>query len=255
MSSRTIRVALFIVTFLPLLAAAQEGPPVFTSTIISEWNVPRDKWAEFQTYAEKGLRPAADRLVGDGTLTSYGIYETIIHEENGYSHGLWLSAPTIAGVEKGRLELLKTPPPPSLSTARHRDRLMRSSLFKQRKASGTNGYMWVSSQMVQPGKTSDWRAVWEKYTKPTYVDLVDNGTIVSYALQQEQAFTMDPAMRWVAYLAADAVSLDNALLGFLAAGQKRTPQDREALAKGFADASVGGSNRVYLARVLWYSTR
>src|SRR5690348_5246118 len=85
---------LSIFAFVPVMSLqAQTGdqgkPPLYT--YISEWAVPRAQWAEMAKLDEQD-RPLMDKLVADGTLTGYGAYTNLIHQEGEPTHGTWFSA-------------------------------------------------------------------------------------------------------------------------------------------------------------------
>lgn len=228
----------------PPVATAQQSP---SYTFVADWDVPRDKWAELSAFAEKSWRPLLERLVNDGTLTDYGIFETIVHQEGTNSHSIAFSANSFAGIEKARLEALKVPAPAFLSAARHNDLYLTNIVARRRPSSGT-GYLRVNSVVVQPGKGAQWRELWEKYNKPTYDELVANGTLSLYAVQSQNVATMDPNTRFVVSIAPSAEAVDKVAAAFAAVNQKRSPDERAAVAAAFQQVTVAGSNRTYLAR-------
>ena len=258
MSRFTLRVlplACFVLA-LPQVVSAQQAPPS-GYTFVAEWNVPRDKWPEASTFFDKGLRPIHERLVADGTLVDYGVFETIVHDasENGYTHGVWWSSTSYAGIEKARAEALKVTPAPALSAAKHHDYLLRTQVSKYKAGSGTGGYLRVNSSVVKPGKGGAWRALWDKYNKPVYDELVANGTLSLYAVQTEFVVTLDPGTRMVVTVTPNAEGVDKVGAALAAAAAKRTPEERDAITAAFADVLVAGANRSYMARVNSYSAK
>ena len=117
------------------------------------------------------------------------------------------------------------------------------------------GYLRVGSLAVQPGKGAQWRELWDKYTKPVYEELVANGTLSSYAVQVEQVATMDTATRFVVNIAPNAEAMDKANAAFVAANQKRSQEERDAIGAAFAQVIVPGSARGYMARIHSYSMK
>lgn len=243
-------VLLCLALVLPLAVSAQQPQPA-SYTFVAEWGVPRDKWGELTAFADKSWRPMLERLVGDGTLTDYGITETLVHEEGGMTHSIWFSAGGFAGIEKARLEALKIPPPPFLAAAKHGDLFLTSTVGKRRGGSGS-GYLRVNINAVQPGKTAQWLELWEKYNKPVYDELVANGTLSSYAIQSQYVATADPNTRFVVFVAPSAESVDKAVAATTAANQKRTAEERSMMAGSFQQVLVPGANRSFFARVSSY---
>ncbi len=248
-----VPVLLCLALVLPLALFAQQ-PQQTSYTFVAQWDVPRDKWAEVSAYAEKSWRPLLERLVNDGTLTDYGIFEAIVHQEGSDTHSVGFSANSFAGIEKARLEALKLPPSPAVAAAKHSDLFLTNVVSKRRAGSGT-GYLRVNSLAVEPGKGAQWRELWEKYNKPTYDELVANGTLTAYAVQQQYVATMPPNTRFVVTIAPNAESVDKVGAAFAAANQRRSPDERTAVANAFQQVTVAGSNRSFIARASAYSMK
>ena len=200
MSKRSFFLGTMFVLLLlaPLVASAQQQQEPPTFTFVAEWAIPRAQWADFVAFNEKNGKPALDKLLADGTLIGYGTYATVVHQEERETHGTWFEATSIANIEKALGELLKLPPNPAITTgAKHHDFLLRSPLHRTKAARGTNGYLWVSSTQLQPGKGQEWRELFDKYTKPVYDELLANGTILAYWIDVEQVHTDNPNWRYV----------------------------------------------------------
>src|SRR4051794_10866784 len=70
-------------------AAPAEKPTMYT--YVAEWSVPRAQWGEMEKNAD-AERPLMEKLVGDGTIVSYGVYSYILHTEGEPTHGSWFQA-------------------------------------------------------------------------------------------------------------------------------------------------------------------
>jgi len=239
---------------MPGVSSAQQAAPA-GYTFVAEWGAPRDKWPEVAAFAEKNWRPLLERLVADGTLTDFGIYETVVHMPDEMTHGLWWSSKTMAGIEKARLEAIKIPPAPGLAAAKHRDYFLRSLIWKSRPGSGSGGYLRVATSVVQPGKSAEWRALWEKYTQPFYEEQIANGTFSAYGLQLEQIVTDDPGARMVVSVSPSAEALDKAQNASNALNEKRTQNERDAITAAFNQVTVPGAARTYLARLTSFAAK
>ena len=242
---------------LPGAAKAQQQaaePAVYT--YVAEWAVPRAQWDDFVANWEKNSKPILEKMSANGTLVGWGAYSTVIHEPDGFTHGAWWAATSIAGLEKVRDELIKQPPnAPLIAATRHRDYLLRSIFHGTRATGPASGYLWVSSSMVQPGKGQDWRAYWEKYSKPVYDQLLKDGTITYYSLDVEQVHTEPSGLRFVVYITPNADGVDKVTAAFAAETQKRSEAERNALGVAFGDMVVAGAHRDYFARVSSYWTK
>ncbi len=240
----------------PTLVSAQQQQEPPTFTFVAEWAVPRAQWADFVNFNEKNGKPVLDKLLADGTIIGYGTFATIVHQEDRETHGTWFEATSIANIEKALGELLKLPPNPAITTgAKHHDFLLRLVLHRSKTASGTNGYLWVSSTQVQPGKGQEWRELWDKYNKPVYDELLANGTILAYWIDVEQVHTDNPNWRYVVYLAPNADAFEKINAAFEAAAQKRGPDANRGIGRAFADVTVAGVHRDYFARVTHYAQK
>jgi len=239
---------------MPVAASAQQAAPT-GYTFVAEWNAPRDKWVEITAYGEKSWRPLLERLVADGTLTDFGIYETVVHEADGITHGLWWSSASIAGIEKARLEAIKIPPAPGLASAKHRDYFLRNLIWKGKPGNGSGGYLRVSTSVVQPGKGAQWLALWRKYNQPVYDELAANGTFAAYGVQLEQVVTDDPGVRMVVAILPNAEAIDKAQAASNAVTEKRTQQERDAITAEFLQVTIPSASRTYLARINFYSMK
>src|SRR6266478_2887491 len=111
MTKRVLHVlALICMVLFPALAAAQGEPPPRPLRYVSEWEVPRNQWAEYEAYADKNIRPALERLMSQGTILGWGIYRSVLNQDGTRTHGFWFEVPTIAAMETVLADLAKLPP-------------------------------------------------------------------------------------------------------------------------------------------------
>ncbi len=231
-------------------AAPPQEPPVYT--YVASWGVPRQQWDAFTAYAQQNTRPVLERLAANGAIISWGIFSTYVHEIDGETHGVWWSAPTLAGIERARAELISRPPSPAITAAKHRDYLFRSLVHRSRTTQPTAGVLLVSESLVLPGKGQDWRQLWEKYNRPVLDQLFANGTLTSYELEVEQVHTTDPGMRFVVYTAPSMDAVDKVNAAIAAAGSSRTPEEQRTIGQSFLALIDGKAHRDYMASVSAY---
>jgi len=233
----------------PSLATAQQAePPMYT--FVAEWVVQRDQWDTFVQNWEKNTKPVFERMSANGTLVQWGAFSTIVHEEGATTHGVWFSANSVAAIERVREELLKVPAQPFMANAKHRDFFLRSLVHSGRTSAPASAYLWVSSQTVQPGKGADWRAHFDKYSKPVYDDLVKAGTISAYSVDVEQVHTDSSGLRFVVYITPNADGVDKVTAAFQAINAKRSEEERRAIGQALGDLTVAGAHRDFFLRVL-----
>ena len=253
------RIVLVLATLLlaisaPVVSKAQQQEPP-TYTMVSEWVIPRAQWAEYEAFTKKNTQPLFEKLQADGTILSWGIYATVVHQEDRETHGSWFETASLANVQKVLAELAKLAPNPIIINVKHHDFLMRAPLRRSRAASGSNGFVLVNTTQVLPGKGQEWRELFDKYNKPVYDELVANGTISAYWVEVEQVHTNDPGLRHVVYMVPTADGLDKVGAAFQAAGQKRGAEANQAVGRAFTDITVAGAHRDFFARIINYGQK
>jgi hypothetical protein len=232
-------------------AFAQAAPAAEPYTYVAEWDIPRAQWGAYLTDFDKNTKPVLEKLAAAGTLTSWGVFETIVHVPNGTSHGVWWSAPSYAGIEKARLELVKSAATSaSLAAATsHRDYYLRSIAMGGKPATG-EGYLTVSSYLLKAGKGQEWKQLWDKNTKPLFDELVAKGTLLSYSIDVEDVHTDSPMWRHVVTVSPSAEADDQFVTAFDAASAKLTPEERKTRALTMDGLLEAGAHRDTYSRVL-----
>ncbi len=241
-------IVLLVLVLTPLVSTAQQQEPTIY-TYMAHWNVPRAQWAEFTANGEQNVRPVMERMLADGTIESWGNESRIIHEEDGTTHGTWWAATSIAGLMRVREELVKLGPNPILDNVGHHDHLMESVIHRGTTTARTSGYLSVSINKVQPGSGQAWRQLWEKYFKPTYDELLDNGTILSYEVSSQYVHTEDPRWRYVSTVTPNAEARDKVNAALDAVFEK----DGAAIRAAFGSVSIRSEHRDVFGRVLNYA--
>ena len=132
--------------------ADQGKPPVYT--YISEWAVPRAQWAEMVKVDEQD-RSLMDKLVADGTLTGYGAYTNLIHQEGEPTHGTWFTATSEGNLLKA-LEAVYAQPgtttAPVQGASKHWDYMLVGRVYNQRPGKSEGGYLAGDQWDVKPGE-------------------------------------------------------------------------------------------------------
>jgi hypothetical protein len=232
-------------------ASAQTAPASEPYTYVGEWNIPRAQWGTFATDFDKNTKPVLEKLAAAGTLISWGVFENIVHVPDGFTHGVWWTATSYAGIEKARMELVKSAATSTSLTGAtgHRDYYLRSIAGGGKSASG-EGYLAVASYLLKPGKGQEWKQLWEKNTKPLYDDLIAKGTLLGYSIDVEDVHTDSPMWRHVATLSPSAEADDQFVAAFDAASEKLTPEERKTRGLMMEGVLEPGAHRDMYARVL-----
>jgi hypothetical protein len=127
--------------------AQQQEPPTYT--MVSEWVIPRAQWAEYEAFNKKSAQPLFERFLADGTILSWGIYATVVHQEERETHGSWFETASLANVQKVLAELAKLAPNPVINTVKHHDFLLRAPLRRSRAASALRNLIPVPNNSTR----------------------------------------------------------------------------------------------------------
>jgi hypothetical protein len=235
----------------PALAQTPPAPAAEPYTFVAEWQIPRPLWAAFPVDFDKNSRPVLEKLSTDGTLIAWGVYESIVHTADGYSHGLWWTASSYAAMEKARRQLLPTAAMSQslMGATGHRDFFLRSIVYAGKSASG-EGYLTVSSYLLKAGKARDWKELWDKSSKPVFDELLAKGTLLGYSVDVEDVHTDSPMWRMVVTLSPSAEADDQYGAALDAAAAKLTPQERQTRALMTEATLEPGAHRDMYARVI-----
>jgi hypothetical protein len=222
---------------LPLAAQAptaeKEKPPIYF--YIAEWGVPRAQWGDM-TKLEDQDKALLDKLVADGTITGYGAYSELIHQENGPTHGTWFSARTEGGLLKALEQFYAQPALVGSAVqgaSKHWDYILTGRIYNAKPGSSA-GYLSVSRWKVNPGEMRGYTELTKSTMVPVLEKLLAEGTISGYGLVTEDYHTTDPGVIFEYFMTPDAASLDKANAAF-----------EEVFAK---NAALGGASRTMLNR-------
>jgi len=221
---------------------------------VSEWEVPRNQWKEFETFVDLNIRPLMERKMTDGVILSWGIYRSLLIQDGTPTHGLWFEAPTISAVEKvlDGLSLQELPIPPG---AKRHDVLYRAQLRRAKASQGTNGYLFVNTTQIQPGKRQNWREWWDQNQRPNFEQYLAEGLVTEYELVGEEAHHAGPNWVYLIYVTPSSEALDKLNATFAANTAKRTPEENRQVNEALDAAVIPTGHQDYIARVLAYSQR
>lgn len=222
---------------------------------VTELEVPRDHWAEYEAFTDKTVRPLLERLMSQRTMLGWGVYRSVLNQDGARTHGLWFEVPSIAGCEKVLTELAALPPSPISPTAKHHDYLYRSQLRRAKEGSGTGGYLFVNTTQIQQGKRQQWREWWDKYQKPNFEQYLAEGTVTMYELIVEEIHHEGPNWVYLIYVTPNAAALDKLDATFAANQAKRTADENRAINEALDLTVIPNGHQDYLARALDFAQR
>ena len=187
----------------------KEKPRMYT--YVAFWTLPRTQWAEFAKQVasqEKML----DKAVSDGNVVGFGNDQNLIHQADGPTHDNWFSSMSMAGLMNFLDQVYKAGVPTSpvdVSATKHWDNLVVSRYYNWHSGSWKGVYTHVAMYQLKPDAPTD--AV-DTLSKNLFVPILEkmlaDGTIHEYEIDTEAIHTQAPGAIWVAYIGANAESLD-----------------------------------------------
>ena len=212
----------YVTTFLALTTGvalkaqnADAGkPPVYT--YISQWAVPRAQWAEIVKVDDQE-RSLMDKLVADGTLTGYGAFTNLIHQEGEPTHGTWFSARSEGNLLKA-LEAVYASPgmttAPVEGASKHWDYILVGRIYNQRPGKSEGGYLAGDQWDVKPGEMRAYNDLMKSALVPVCERLLADGIVTSYGMDTEDFHTQKLGRVTFYFTTPDASAFDKASKAF-----------------------------------------
>lgn len=196
----------------PLLAqTADQGKPA-VYTYISEWAVPRAQWGDMVKLDEQD-KPLLDKLVAGGTLTGYGAFTNLIHQEGDPTHGTWLTATSEGNLLKA-LEAIYAQPgsttSPVQGASKHWDYFLVGRIYNQRSGKSEGGYLSGAQWDVKPGQMRAYNELVKSSIVPVFEKLLAEGTVSAYGMDTEDFHTGKAGRATFYFTTADAPGFDKA---------------------------------------------
>lgn len=244
-------------------ARAQEPPTVYTR--VAQWQIARTNWDAYEKDLKKNLVPVMEKLLAEGVITEFGADRNTLHTPDGYTHSTWFCATSFANLEKALDTLVESESKLSpeerrkqdtdFAGTKHADLILRSVDYHNRPVKTDKGYGMFSTQKVQPCKGQDYKALYDKYTKPILEQLYKDGVVTAYGTDVEFAHTGDPALRFFWEMLPDAAALDKEEAAFAAAREKRSPEERRAIGQAFTELVDRSAHRDGQSSVIVYQVK
>jgi hypothetical protein len=246
-------------------AHAQEPDGTMVFARIASWQIARPNWDAYEADQKKTQVPILDKLMADGVITEYGLVRNTVHTPDGYTHVTWYSSKTLAGLEKALAAIVEADA--KLPTAerrrsvtdfagsKHSDNIARSRVIKGGTKKLSSGYMYVSIDVVQPGKGAGYTERLEQIVRPALGPLVTDGSLVSYGVDTEYVHTADPGVRtmWMVLAAADA--LDKLDAAQRSMNRSAGAAERESMAQTWRETVVSSAHRDELWEIYGYASK
>lgn len=220
-----------------------EKPVLYT--YVSEWSVPRAMWGDYLKN-DSADNDMLKKAVGEGTLTSYGSYTVLNHQEGLPTHGTWFSSTSMANILKF-LEGLRTAPGATaapLAAAKHWDYIMQSRNYNSHAGTFTNGYLRVGTWHPRAGSSDPDGKIMKATMVALCEKLMADGALHGYQVDQETVHSGDPGTLYFALILNGGEGLDK-FNTELDEDQKANP----AAWAGFGTTIDTAGHRDMLARV------
>ena len=190
--------------------ADQGKAPIYT--YISEWAVPRAQWADMVKLDEQD-RALMDKLIADGTLTGYGAYTNLIHQEGEPTHGTWFSAMSEGNLLKALEAVFANPgstTAPVEGASKHWDYMLVGRVYNQRSGTSEGGYLAGDQWDVKPGDMRAYNDLIKSALVPIYEKLLADGVVTSYGMDTEDSHTQKLGRVTFYFTTSDASAFDKA---------------------------------------------
>jgi hypothetical protein len=228
----------------------QGKPPVYT--YLAEWAVPRAQWADMLKVDEQE-RSLLDKLVADGTLTGYGAYTNLIHQEGEPTHGSWFTATSEGNLMKA-LEAIYAQPgsttAPVEAASKHWDYILVSRIYNQRSGKSEGGYLLGDQWDVKPGEMREYSDLVKSALVPVCEKLLADGVVTSYGLDTEDFHQQKLGLVTFYFTTSDASGIDKASKAFDEAFGKNP-----ALGAAFRSMTEREGHRDFLTRLRYMSIK
>jgi hypothetical protein len=210
----------FTLALIAIPASTQDQATKTTYTYVSEWSVPRSMWPEM-TKQETADRALLDKFIADGTITSYGEFMNLVHQEGQPTHGDWFQSSTQAGILRvlAALYAQAAVTSPVYANSKHWDYFLETDASESGGTSGTftNAYLRVFAFQVKEGQEQNFDRLYKANILPVYQKLLSEGTLLYYGVDGQAVITSNPGDIESVVIAANADALDKTTAALQAA--------------------------------------
>lgn len=206
--------AITTVVRLQAQAGDQGKPPIYT--YLSEWTVARAQWPDMEKLNQDD-RAIMDKLVADGTITGYGAFTNLVHQEGEPTHGTWFTATSEGNILKA-LEAVYAHPgsttAPVEGASKHWDYFLMSRIYNQRSGKSEGGYLAGDQWQVKPGQMRAYTELVKSSTVPIFEKLMAEGVVTAYGMDTEDFHTGKMGEVTFYFTTPDAAAFDKASKAF-----------------------------------------
>lgn len=184
--------ALAALTTTAYAQSANSGkPPIYTWVTL--WGIPRASWPEY-VKNRSAADQALDKHLSSGDITVDAAFTVLTHDDGGPTHGVYWSSTSMAGLLKVLEDLRSSSQNTSsvLSGAHHWDEVLISRHYGAKPGTYHNAYMRAQSWYLQEGSQASSGDLIASTIVPVLDKLLADGSVCSYAINEEAIHTEDP---------------------------------------------------------------
>lgn len=234
---------LFLLAAVPVEAQrSAQKPAVYT--YVAQWSIPRAQWGDM-TKMQQTSAALLDRLVSDGTLVSYGLYETAVHDPKAPTHGNWFQANSVAGIFKALDSLQGNTASNAqlLGSGPHEDLLLVSRDYEAHSGSFKNSVLRGISVVTKPGMEQQFHDAFDRIIRPILEKLTADGAVHGWSYHNEW-IVKEPGRVTIVFIADGPDGVDR----YIGAINELFDKNPDAVAPLIA-ATEPDSRRDFLLRV------
>lgn len=185
----------------------QEKPVLYT--YVAQWATPRAQWPDMQEQQGNG-KDLMEKLMADGTIVSYGAFRTMVHTQEGATHGSWFSATSMANLMKADMLITASSAGTgaALNASKHWDLILSSTQYNGHSGTFENSYLRVGTWTVKPEGGQAVSTFLKDMMVPMLEKLLADGAIHNYQIDEESVHTSNPGSINVAIITNGAEGLD-----------------------------------------------
>ncbi len=258
-------------------SAAQEAKPqplIFWYV----YTIQPGKEDEFLDLVKTVGQPVRDKLMADGVVQAWGVQASMLRVPGQGTHWIWYVVADWSGIEKVdaamRAQIAKFSSADSMAATGKKGAKPAASVNDRLREiadmSKTHDYVTrelVSNETstppaevlpytrygfvkVKPGKGDDYRKAWEKYNKPVLDKLIADGVVLGYGLDVEEVRSSGEFTHFTWIDTKDLAAMDKLRAAFIADRERRTQEERDAIANLFGSLVDADASRASVARSL-----
>jgi hypothetical protein len=265
-----------LVSLLLCCAAMAQQPQPQPLTFYYDYAVVPGKEDEFMNLVKTVGAPVRDKLMAEGVVQAWGIETPLLRSPGGTTHLIWFSVADWTGVEKVltamETQLAKLAADEAKSRSAHAAQKMEMTTAERTRATFdmTKTRDWLVRDVVtgfgpqpgagvlpvtrynfikaKPGKSGEYRALWEKYNKPVFDKLVSDGALLAYGMSVEEVKTDGDFTHFIWMAAANMSGLEKLNVAFAADRARRTEDERNTINEAFLNVTEPDKARSLVTR-------